>query len=81
MLELTGFRCRRIETGLKDSENLSAEFKIGLNRSCSQWQQRSRGQFHDHKLGGKIPPGKICPKFGGKEKFHQVKNSYFMGKK
>jgi len=41
MLVLTGFRCRRIETGLKDSENLSAEFKIGLNRSCSQWQQRS----------------------------------------
>jgi hypothetical protein len=39
------------------------------------------GQFHEHKLGGKIPPGKICPKFGGKEKFLQVKNSYFMGKK
>ncbi len=29
-----------------------------------------RGQFHEHKLGGKIPPGKICPKVGGKEKFH-----------
>ncbi len=41
----------------------------------------TRGQFHEHKLGLKIPPGKIFPKFGGKEKFHQVKNSYFMGKK
>jgi hypothetical protein len=41
----------------------------------------TRGQFHEHKLGGKIPSGKICPKFGGKEKFHQVKNFYFMGKK
>ncbi len=41
----------------------------------------TRGQFHEHKLGGKIPPGEICPKFGGKEKFRQVKNSNFTGKK
>jgi hypothetical protein len=32
-------------------------------------------------LEGTIPPGEICPKFLGKEKFHPVKNSNFIGGK